>query len=239
MKKEELYLDVIFEDNHLIAINKPAGWLTQGDETGDTPISEVVKSYIKEKFDKAGEAYLGSPHRLDRPVSGVLLFTRTSKALERMTELFRTREIKKTYLAIVEKRPKELQGELVHYLVKDQKTNITTAYNSQRYKDAKRSSLTYKLIGSLGDQHLLLVEPDTGRSHQIRTQLAKMGSPIRGDIKYGAKKIEGMHTGSIYLHAFCLEFEHPVQKTPLRIVSFPPEDQIWNLFQDVIADQLQ
>jgi 23S rRNA pseudouridine1911/1915/1917 synthase len=236
MTDKELFLDVIYEDNHIIAINKPAGWLVQGDSTGDEPITEAVKAYIKKKYDKPGDVYLGSPHRLDRPVSGVLLFTRTSKALERMTEMFRDRQVVKKYVAIVEKRPKELSGELVHYLVKDHAKNITTAYSSQRYKDAKLSSLKYRLIGSLGNQHALEVLPDTGRSHQIRTQLSKMGCSIRGDVKYGAKLSD--HDGRIYLHAFSLEFIHPVQKEPIKIMCFPPEDQIWNLFQSAIADEM-
>jgi 23S rRNA pseudouridine1911/1915/1917 synthase len=237
MANKEIFLDVLYEDNHIIAINKPAGWLVQGDATGDAPITDIVKEYIKKKYDKPGDVYLGSPHRLDRPVSGVLLFTRTSKALERMTEMFRDRQIVKKYLAVVEKRPKELSGELVNYLVKDHATNITTAYSTQRYKDAKLSTLKYRLIGGMGNQHLLEVIPDTGRSHQIRAQLGKIKSPIRGDVKYGAAQSDA-HNGSIYLHAFSLEFIHPVQKEPITIMCFPPEDQIWNLFQHAIADEM-
>jgi 23S rRNA pseudouridine1911/1915/1917 synthase len=234
MQKE--FLEVLYEDNHIIAINKPAGWLVQGDETGDVPISEVVKAYIKNKYNKPGDVFLGTIHRLDRPVSGVLLFARTSKALERMNKLFEDRQIQKTYLAVVEHRPKELSGHLEHFLVKNKDKNITTAHNTKRYKDAKKAGLDYKLIGELGDHCVLAVEPETGRSHQIRAQLAKIGCPIRGDLKYGAKRFN--ENGSIHLHAFSLEFVHPVQKETIKIMSFPPDEQLWNIFQDAIADEM-
>jgi 23S rRNA pseudouridine1911/1915/1917 synthase len=230
------YLDVLYEDNHLIIINKPAGWLVQGDETGDQPISEVVKSYIKKKYDKPGDVFLGTVHRLDRPVSGVLLFARTSKALERMNKLFADRQIQKTYIALVEKRPKELSGTLTHYLSKDKSKNLTTAYTSQRYKDAKKASLDYRLIGEVGDFCALEVKPETGRSHQIRAQLAKMKCCIRGDVKYGASKPN--EDGRIHLHSFSLEFIHPVTQEPIKVMNFPPDEQIWNLFQDAIADEM-
>lgn len=233
---QQEYLDVLYEDNHLIAINKPAGWLAQGDETGDEPISEAVKRYIKAKYNKPGDVYLGTIHRLDRPVSGVLLFARTSKALERMNKMFQDRQVEKKYIAIVEERPKELSGTLEHFLLKDHAKNITTAFNTQRYKDAKKCRLTYRLIGELGDHCALEVIPETGRSHQIRAQLAKIGCPIRGDVKYGARRHN--QDGRIHLHSFSLTFIHPVQKEEITIMSFPPHEQLWDIFQAAIADEM-
>ena len=222
---------VIFEDNHIIAVNKPAGILVQGDETGDRPLSEDVKEYIKVRYDKPGDVFLGTVHRLDRPVSGAVIFARTSKALERLNKLFHDQEVEKTYWAIVQNRPEELDDTLVHYLVKDHDRNITKALDgaSRRNPDAKRSELSYSLISSLGDHHLLEVHPKTGRSHQIRSQLARIGSPIRGDVKYGYPKAN--RDQSIHLHCRSMEFMHPVQKTMVRIEADPnPNDSLWELF---------
>lgn len=225
-----LKLQVIYEDNHLIAVNKPAGWLVQGDITGDAPISDAVKAYIKEKYKKPGDVFLGVIHRIDRPVSGVVIFARTTKALTRMNKLFLEKGIKKTYLAITEIRPDPLSGHLTHYLVKDANTNKAKAYDqpSNRAKDAKKSELKYELKGGLAGHQLLEINPLTGRPHQIRVQLAKMGWPIRGDVKYGYP--EPNADGSIHLHCKEMSFMHPVKNEPVRIVAKLPKDQIWGLF---------
>jgi len=222
-------LQVIFEDNHLIAINKPAGWLVQGDETGDLPISEVVKDYIKRRYQKPGKVFLGVIHRIDRPVSGVVIFARTSKGLTRMNKLFQDRKIDKTYWAVTDNRPSPLKGRLEHYIAKDSSKNVAHAYNRQRTKDAKHSILEYEMIGEISGHHLLEVHPITGRSHQIRVQLSKMGYPIRGDIKYGFPRAN--YDGSIHLHCRALAFEHPVKNEPVKIVAEPPKNQIWDLFE--------
>lgn len=229
-------LSVIYEDNHLIAINKPAGWLVQGDETGDLPLTEFVKDYIKRRYNKPGDVFLGVIHRLDRPVSGVVVFARTSKALTRMNKLFQDRMVDKEYVAVVEHRPKELEGTLVHYLSKDKERNITHAYNKQRYQSTKRSELSYKYAGGLADHHLLQILPITGRSHQIRVQLAKMGCPIRGDKKYGAPKFN-TDRGTIHLHSHKLSFIHPVKKEPIIIEApVPEQDQVWQMYAHLVND---
>ncbi len=221
---------VLYEDNHLIAVNKPPGVLVQGDETGDTPLSEYVKRYIKLQYDKPGEVFLGVIHRLDRPVSGVVVFARTSKALERMNKLFHDRMVEKTYWAVTSRRPDPLKGHLVDYLIKDASKNLAKALDrpSNRNKDAKRAELDYELIMQVGDNCLLEVHPLTGRPHQIRVQLAKIGCPIRGDVKYG---FPAPHpNGSILLHCRELSFEHPVKKEQVTITADPPDDQVWRLF---------
>lgn len=221
---------VLYEDNHLIAVNKPAGWLVQGDSTGDTTLADWVKVYIKNRYQKPGDVFLGTIHRLDRPVSGVVVFARTSKALERMNRLFRDREIRKTYLAITTERPNPLKGHLTHFLTKDRERNIAKAYDrlSNRAKGAKKSDLEYEMIGELGGHHLLRVNPITGRPHQIRAQLGKMGWPIRGDVKYGFSQLN--QDLSIHLHCHQLSFEHPVKKEAIEITAEPPRDQVWGLF---------
>lgn len=224
-------LQIIFEDNHLIAVNKPAGVLVQGDETGDEPLVEQVKEYIKIRYEKPGDVFLGVCHRIDRPVSGAVIFARTSKALERMNTLFRDRIIEKTYWAIVKQRPEPEVNTLVHYLWKDREKNITKALDtlSRRHADAKEAELSYELLASIGEQHLLAVHPKTGRSHQIRAQLARIGSPIRGDVKYGFPQAN--RDQNIHLHCKKMSFMHPVQKVPVVIEADVPEnDQIWRLF---------
>lgn len=216
-------LEVLYEDNHLLAINKPTGLLVQGDETGDKPLVEEAKDYIKAAYQKPGDVFLGVVHRLDRPVSGVVVFARTSKALARMNELFRDRRTEKIYWALVEKRPASPAGTLVHWLQKDEKKNKTTVFR-QETPGALRSELEYSLLHSAGGVHLLEVRPVTGRSHQIRAQLSAMGCPIHGDLKYGAGSATG--DGSIALHARSLSFVHPVRKEAVTILAQPP-DQVW------------
>lgn len=218
-------MQVLYEDNHIIVINKSASEIVQGDKTGDTPLSKSVKAYIKEKYHKPGAVFLGVVHRLDRPVSGVVVFARTSKALERLNTMFREGgHIKKTYWAIVKNRPAEPEAELVHYLVRNEKQNKSYAYTSER-NGAKRSVLRYRLLGSMNNYHLLEVSLQTGRHHQIRCQLAKIGSPIKGDLKYGAGRSNP--DGSISLHARRIQFEHPVSKVLIDIVAPVPDDRIW------------
>ncbi len=224
-------LQILHEDNHLIAVNKPAGWLVQGDITGDTPLSEYVKTYIKLRYKKPGDVFLGTIHRLDRPVSGVVIFARTTKALIRMNELFKNRLVEKTYYAITAERPDPIQGHLTHYILKDKSKNVAKAYDKvgNRTKDAKKSDLDYELIGEVGNLHLLKINPLTGRPHQIRVQMASMGCPIWGDLKYGFRKAN--QDGSIHLHCRSLAFEHPVKKEPVYIEANPPNEQLWNEFK--------
>lgn len=221
-------LSVLYEDNHLIAINKSAGTLVQGDETGDEPLSEIVKQYIKEKYHKPGAVFLGVVHRLDRPVSGVVVFARTSKALARMNALFQKRETKKIYWALVGSPPSKPAGTLVHWLVKDESKNKTTAYKTE-YPNGLRSELSYQMIKSKSSLTLLEVNPITGRSHQIRVQLASMGCPIVGDLKYGYPQANG--DASICLHARQLSFEHPVTKVSIVITASLPKYEFWNSFR--------
>ncbi len=224
-------MEILYEDNHLIAVNKPVGVLVQGDKTGDQTLGDFVKLYIKDRYDKPGDVFLGIIHRLDRPVSGVTIFARTSKALERMNRLFADRKIEKTYWAITAKRPEPLAGHLTHYLLKDTERNVVKAFDkpSSRAKDAKIAELDYELIREIGINFLLEVNPITGRPHQIRAQLAKAGYPIRGDVKYGFLKANP--DGSIHLHCRSLTFVHPVKNEPVTITADPPREQIWNLFR--------
>ncbi|RMF20713.1 MAG: RluA family pseudouridine synthase [Bacteroidetes bacterium] len=227
---------VIYEDNHLLAVNKPAGWLVQGDATGDLPLSEWAKGYIKDRYQKPGAVFLGVVHRLDRPVSGALLFARTSKALERMNRLFQERRVEKTYWAVTTEAPPLEEGSLVHYILKDKSRNVAKAFDqpSRRAAQAKKAELTYRLLGRVGTHYLLEVKPLTGRPHQIRVQLAKIGCPIRGDLKYGAPQPN--EDASICLHCRALAFVHPVKKEPVRIVAAPPQTQIWQLFQPLLEE---
>ncbi len=218
---------VIFEDNHLIVVNKSPGVLVQGDVTGDIPLAELVKEYIKEKYKKPGDVFLGVVHRLDRPVSGVVVLARTSKALERMNELFRERETIKTYWAVVKNKPPQPEGVLIHWLMKDEKKNKTTAFKKETV-GAFRSELSYRVIGSAAGHWLLQVNPVTGRSHQIRAQLASMGCVIRGDVKYGDDQPN--EDGSIYLHARRLSFIHPVKKEPVTFEAPVPGMAMWKYF---------
>jgi 23S rRNA pseudouridine1911/1915/1917 synthase len=220
-------LNVIFEDNHLIVINKQAGTLVQGDETGDEPLSDLVKSYIKTKYNKPGDVFLGTVHRLDRPTSGIVLFAKTSKALTRMNELFKTKDIQKTYWAITEKEPAKKNGVCVDYLVKNEKQNKSSV-KSEKTPGAKRAELSYRLVGKGENYSFIEVNPATGRHHQIRVQLSTIGCIIKGDLKYGAKRSN--KDGSISLHARKLVFKHPVKGEMVEIIANPPDDPVWNAF---------
>lgn len=218
-------MTVLYEDNHIIAVNKTNSEIVQGDKTGDEPLSETLKKYLKEKYNKPGEVFLGVTHRLDRPVSGVVIFTKTSKALTRLNEMFRNQEVKKTYWAIVKDRPAETEGRLEHYLVRNEKQNKSVAH-TKMVPNAKKASLSYKLISHSDNYFLLEVQLETGRHHQIRCQLAKMGCPIKGDLKYGFPRSNP--NGGISLHARYVEFVHPVSKQLIQITApCPADDKMW------------
>ena len=220
-------MTVVYEDNHIIVVNKTSSEIVQGDKTGDTPLSETVKEYIKEKYAKPGNVFLGVTHRLDRPVSGLVVFAKTSKALSRLNDMFRLGEVKKTYWAIVKERPEELEGELTHWLVRNEKQNKSYAYDKER-PNSKKAILRYKLIGHSQNYHLLEVDLQTGRHHQIRCQLAKMGCPIKGDLKYGSPRSNP--DGSICLHARRVTFVHPVSKELIDLTAPLPAGNLWNGF---------
>lgn len=220
-------MTVVYEDNHIIVVNKTASEIVQGDKTGDTPLSETVKQYLKEKYNKPGNVFLGVTHRLDRPVSGLVVFAKTSKALSRLNDMFRNGEVKKTYWAIVRNRPQELEGELTNWLVRNEKQNKSYAYDKE-VKDSKKAVLCYKTIGHSQNYHLLEVDLKTGRHHQIRCQLAKMGCPIKGDLKYGSPRSNP--DGSICLHARRIAFVHPVSKESIEIEAPVPSGNLWNGF---------
>ena len=221
-------MTVVYEDNHLIIVNKTASEIVQGDKTGDTPLSETVKQYIKEKYAKPGNVFLGVVHRLDRPVSGLVVFAKTSKALARLNEMFRNSEVKKTYWVIVKQRPPQNEGELVNYLVRNEKQNKSYAYDKE-VKNSKKAVLHYRLIGHSQNYFLLEVDLKTGRHHQIRCQLAKMGCPIKGDLKYGFARSNP--DGSICLHAHRVKFVHPVSKELIDVTAPLPPGNLWNGFE--------
>jgi 23S rRNA pseudouridine1911/1915/1917 synthase len=218
-------LQVLHEDNHIIVINKRVGDIVQGDKTGDKPLSEVVKEYIKVKYNKPGEVFLGVIHRLDRPTTGIVIFARTSKALTRMNELFSNRETRKTYWAIVKNKPQNSEGNLVHYLKRNEKNNTSKAHIKE-VPESKIASLDYKIIASLQNYYALEINLHTGRHHQIRAQLSAIGSPIKGDLKYGFDRSNP--DGGIHLHARKLVFTHPVTKENIEIIAPTPNDVIWN-----------
>ncbi len=222
---------IIYEDNHLLAINKPAGWLVQGDRTGDATLTDWGKDYLKKKYDKPGAVFLHPAHRIDRPVSGAVLFARTDKALGRLTTLFREKKVIKTYLAFVIRRPEQAAGELRHFLLKDEKKNIVKAL-PHPFADAKESLTRYETLGAAGNYFLLLVSPLTGRPHQIRVQLAAMGCPIAGDLKYGAAA--ALPDASIALHCRQMTFVHPVKQESVIITADLPVLDIWNGVQHMI-----
>lgn len=221
-------MTVLYEDNHLIIVSKDAGEIVQGDKTGDKPLSETVKDYIKERYHKPGSVFLGVVHRLDRPVSGVVLFARTSKALARLNALFADHEsVHKIYWAIVANRPEKEEGTLVHWLTRNEKNNKATAHERE-VPNSKKAVLDYKLLASSERYHLIEVTLHTGRHHQIRCQLAKMGCPIKGDLKYGAPRSNP--DGSISLHARSLSLEHPVTHETVSVTAPVPNDRLWQAF---------
>ena len=215
-------LEVLYEDNHLIAINKKSGDIVQGDKTGDTPLSDFVKAYIKKKYKKPGEVFLGTIHRLDRPTSGIVLYAKTSKALSRMNEQFRNKKVKKIYWAVVDKPTPNNSGTLENYLQKNQKQNKSYVTKGE---NGKHAILDYNLLKKLDNFYHLEIKPKTGRHHQIRVQLANIGCIIKGDLKYGAKRSN--KNASIHLLAQKLEFTHPVKKESITIIAPAPKDSVW------------
>ncbi len=221
-------MKVIYEDNHIIVVSKTASEIVQGDKTGDTPLSELVKHYLKEKYNKPGNVFIGVTHRLDRPVSGLVVFAKTSKALARLNEMFNNGDVHKTYWAIVKNCPQETEATLEHYLVRNEKQNKSYAYDREK-PGAKKAILHYKLIGHSENYFLLEVDLKTGRHHQIRCQLAKIGCPIKGDLKYGFPRSNP--DGSICLHARRVSFIHPVSKELIELEAPLPEGNLWKGFQ--------
>ena len=229
MKRPPLSARILYEDNHLIVVNKLPSEIVQGDKTGDVPLSEDVKQYIKKKYGKPGNVYLGVIHRLDRPVSGVVVFARTGKALTRMNKLVKDRKIEKIYWAIVKNVPEHSEAELHHFLVRNERKNKSFAYPAEK-KGSKEAVLKYRIISKSKDYCLLEVNLMTGRHHQIRVQLSAIGCPIKGDLKYGFARSN--KDASISLHARSVSFVHPVTKEPLTITARPPEDALWNYFAE-------
>ncbi|MEI6138011.1 MAG: RluA family pseudouridine synthase [Mariniphaga sp.] len=221
-------LDVLFEDNHIIAVNKRCGDIVQGDKTGDRTLGDEVKEYLKNKYNKPGNVFLGITHRIDRPTSGTVLFARTSKALVRLNEMFQEEgAIQKTYWAVVDQKPESLNGTLDHWIVRDSKQNKSFAYATEK-NDSKKASLSYHYLNSSDRFHLLEIELHTGRHHQIRAQLAAIGLHIKGDLKYGFPRSNS--DGGIHLHARKVEFIHPVNGNSITIIAPPPNDPVWNFF---------
>ena len=225
MQSTKENLQVLYQDNHIVIVNKRAGDITQGDKTGDKPLSDVVKEYIKEKYNKPGDVFLGVVHRLDRPTSGIIIFARTSKALERLNKMLRDKTINKTYWAIVKNHPKKEKDTLINFLKKNPKNNKSSVYNKE-IEGSKKAILHYSVIKKLDNYSLLEIDLETGRHHQIRAQLSAIGSPIKGDLKYGFNRSN--KDGSIHLHARKIEFTHPVSKDNISITAPTPNDVIWN-----------
>lgn len=219
-------MTVLYEDNHIIIVNKSVGEIVQGDKTGDVSLSATVSAYLKEKYNKPGEAFIGVVHRLDRPTSGIVVFAKTSKALERLNEMFRTGQVHKTYWAIVKNRPPREEGTLTHWLVRNEQQNKSYAYNRQR-SGSKQAILNYRLLISLTNYHLVEVELKTGRHHQIRCQLAKVGCPIKGDLKYGFERSNP--DAGICLHARRVQFIHPVSKVLIDVTAPVPDNALWRV----------
>lgn len=227
-------IEVLYEDNHIIAVNKRGGDIVQGDKTGDRTLGDEVKAYIKEKYNKPGEVFLGTVHRIDRPTTGIVLFARTSKALSRLNQMFQGKEIQKTYWAVTEQAPEKKEDKLVHYLTRNESQNKSYASEVEK-KGSKRAELDYRYVGKSDRYHFLEIKPITGRHHQIRVQLSAIGCVIKGDLKYGAKRSNP--DGSIHLHARKVEFIHPVSKAEITITAQPPDEANWNLFYQLMSKQ--
>ena len=222
-------MNILYEDNHIIVINKRAGEIVQGDKTGDASLCDTLKQFLKEKYNKPGNVFVGLPHRLDRPVSGIVIFAKTSKALERLNEMFRDGKVDKRYWAITKELPDDHEKELTHWIVRNEKMNKSFAHNKE-VKNSKKAILRYKVKASSRMYNLIEVELLTGRHHQIRCQLAAIGCPIKGDLKYGAKRSNP--DGSISLHARSVEFIHPVSKETIKITAPVPQDSLWQSFEE-------
>ena len=226
-------MQLLYEDNHLIIVNKAVGEIVQYDPSGDTPLEEQVRAYIKEKYHKPGQVFLGVVHRIDRPVSGVVLFARTGKALTRLNRMLQDHEIGKTYWAIVKDLPPDAQGTLKHYIVRDTRNNRSRCYDTPR-REAREAVLHYRLLASSDRYHLLEIQLETGRHHQIRCQLAHIGCPIKGDLKYGYPRSNP--DGGISLHARRIALTHPVTGEQLSIEADPPDDALWRFFTDAVKN---
>jgi len=224
-------MNIIYEDNHIIAVNKTNSDLVQGDKTGDISLDKKLKVFLKEKYNKPGNVFLGVVHRLDRPVSGAVIFAKTSKALTRLNKLFKDKEISKTYWAITKNKPTKEQDTLNHYIVRNTKKNKSFAHNKE-VPNSKNASLSYKVIASSEKYYLLEIDLHTGRHHQIRCQLEKIGCSIKGDLKYGFPRSNS--DGGISLHARKINFIHPIKKTPVLIIANPPKDKLWDLFTQIV-----
>jgi 23S rRNA pseudouridine1911/1915/1917 synthase len=226
-------LDILYEDNHIIIVNKKCGEIVQGDNTGDRTIADDVKEYLKIKYQKPGEVFLGVTHRIDRPTSGAVIFARTTKALSRINEMFREKRIEKTYICVVDKKPPKETDKLTHFIYRDEKINKSFAFDIQKY-DAKPASLIYKLISASNRYFLLEIDLQSGRHHQIRAQLATFDCHIKGDLKYGAARSNA--DGGIHLHAYKLKFKHPVTKIDITIIAPPPDEKVWNIFKNDLTE---
>ena len=225
-------MNVLYEDNHIIIVNKTCTEIVQGDKSGDVPLSEMVQAYLKEKYNKPGNVFIGVTHRLDRPVSGVVVYAKTSKALSRLNEMFRTHNLTKRYWAIVKNRPPQEEQLLTNYLLRNERINKTFVYDKQ-VKGSKLSQLSYKIIAQSEKYYLLEIDLMTGRHHQIRAQLAHIGCPIRGDLKYGFERSN--KDGGISLHARNIRFIHPVSQKEINIVAPTPDDTLWKTFEEIVG----
>ena len=229
-------MEVLYEDNHIIIVNKTTSEIVQGDKTGDTPLSELLKQWLKEKYNKPGNVFIGVTHRLDRPVSGIVVFAKTSKALARLNDMFRLGEIKKSYWAIVQNNPPKCQDEITHYLIRNEKQNKSYAYDTQK-TNTKKATLSYSVIAQSDRYNLLEIDLKTGRHHQIRCQLAQIGCPIKGDLKYGAKRSNPY--GGISLHARHIHFIHPVSQKTIDVTAPVPDNTLWKAFEQTISHEIK